>query len=171
MILKLLFFLYLINLNLNKKEFLPKQLFHFLNDTNYSHIYKHIILFLTIFSLISLLYDQCTIFDMLLYTIILYLSYIISVKTSLLWSLLILFVLLANYIFSLYYKKNLRNNCPINVMCYTENDFIIKCANIKKYYYGFIFILILISVYTYNYKKLHQYNTNYKSSKFIFGLN
>jgi len=128
-----------------------------------NRIFQHVITFIMLFVLLSL-NKKSTFVNDIIYSLFLYILYILSTKLDFCWSILILVLLFGSYV---YYTYNDIDHDDKNI------DDAIKIKHIeqknvyKKYLMGCLFIIIFFGTLFYNNRKTQQYGSNYDIYKYI----
>ena len=131
-------------------------------------IFKHLIGFMLLFFFNVFIGESRDVspINQLLYTLVVYIIFIITTKTNIYFLLLIIFIMFINYILNetIYFYKNKNdekedNLSTINIIKKTQ--FIICLIMIT---------LILIGFVVYFIQKYKEYNKEFKIGKFLFGI-
>lgn len=133
-----------------------------------NNIVKHITIIITIAVIISLLYNGIPLIELIFYSFILYIIYVLSIKLDK------KYVLLFGITLSLLYFIDYYNRHNINLIKNDKNiqskkkDKIIEEINKKNIYlFGGFVIIVIAGSLTYDNKKHTQYGSGYSMTKFL----
>jgi hypothetical protein len=141
---------------------------HLVEHINNNKIVQHLLIIITILVILCLTYDDLSVYDILIYTFIIYFVFVLSTKLNqnvMYISLLLLFV---------FFIKEYYNNRKINLIIMDKNiDGLVKETNIKKiekenFILNIIYGVVVIGgALLYDNKKYNQYGGDYRLRKFL----
>jgi len=141
---------------------------HIIEKLNNNKLLQHIVGFITILVILCLVYNNMNIYDMVIYTFVIYFVFILSTKLNqnvLLFSILLLV---------LFFLKEYYNNNKINLIIKDNSiDGMVKESKIKQIEkenitFNIIYGLVVIGgSLLYDNKKYKQYGGNYTLIKFL----
>lgn len=162
----LLIFYILILTNITPPALMSKQMKALLED---NRIAQHIIGFITMIVLISIIGNNISTRAVMAYSIIAYLWFIMTTKMDAHWNIIIMIILVIGYLYEndLEYREN--NTNVDKILAEDEKNDIKRQINMSKTYIALIvLILTIIGTYLYNRKKDVQYGGGYDIIKYLF---
>lgn len=140
-------------------------------------IFKHLIGFMLLFFFNVFIGESRDIspLNQLLYTLVVYIIFIITTKTNIYFLLIVIFIMFINYLLNetIYFYKNKYDKNDKNDKNDKKEDYLYKINLIKKIQFIICIImvsLILIGFVIYIIQKYNEYNKEFKISKFLFGI-
>ena len=128
-----------------------------------NRIFQHVITFIMLFVLLSL-NKKTTLLNDIVYSLFIYILYILSTKLDFCWSVLILVLLFGYYV---YYTYNDIDYDDKNIDDNIKKKYVEKKDLYKKYFMGLLIIVVLCGTLFYNNRKTQQYGGNYDIYKYI----
>ncbi len=148
------------------ENLMAKQMREFIKDNRTA---QHIIGFLTLLVLISMVGGITDIKEAMIYTIIGYTWFLFSTKLDVQWNMIILTLLFVSYIYESTVNQREQETVIDPVLDEIQKKEIIQGNNNKKkWMIGTLFITTLIGTLAYSYKKHNQYGDGYDIVTFIF---
>lgn len=160
-------FLYMIIASNYTKHLYSGQLEDFIKENKFA---QHLIGILFIFVLLSFISANIDITKTTIYSLLIYLWFVVSTKLDIQWSIIIILLLLTNYGYELYLKNQYKD---VKDDVYLSDD--MKDKILSRYENGkkIVTLLILgftgVGTLTYMLKKNNQYGNDFNFNKFIFG--
>lgn len=149
------------------ENLMAKQMREFIKENRMA---QHVIGFLTLLVLISMIGGITDIKNALIYTLIGYIWFLFSTKLDVQWNMIILLLLSLGYMYEnmINQKENEIINDPILSDAH-KKEIISNNENKKIWVIGILFIVTIVGTLAYSYKKHNQYGGEYDFGTFILG--
>lgn len=140
---------------------------HLIEQVNSNKLLKHILIIATIFILITLINPNTDMLEVIVYTALIYILYVLSNKMNIKLVYIFLVLLLIAYIYE-YYQNKQKDLIMRDVNIIDKMERIEKMKKKNKFVYlGFLVIAITGSLF-YENKKIIQKGGEYRLDRFLF---
>lgn len=165
-LIKIILLLYVILSSQSITSLLSKRYTEFIQS---NRMIQHLICFITIFTLFTLFIDDMDLSEMLIYSIIGYLLFLLTTKVDIHLNLIILILGISLLVYLKFVDSKNEIVNTDKILSDFEKNKIVKGNNINTFIaFGGIIIVIIISVLLYSNKKTVQYGGGYDPIKFLF---
>lgn len=129
---------------------------------------QHVIGFLTMLVLISIVGGITDVKNAVTYTIIGYVWFIFSTKLDVQWNMIVLILLFIGYMYENTINQKEQETANDPILDETQKKEVIdNNENIKKWMIGIVFIITVVGTLAYSYKKHNQYGEGYDFVTFM----
>ncbi len=160
-ILSILYILLMSNILFTK---LNKHLIEFLNTNTFA---KHILTFITIIVLITLVYSHLDISELIFYAVIIFILFILSTKSTYHVNLIILGILFILYMLDYTYTNKISDTVNSQLSYENKKNIISKFKIKKNHSIIFFAIAVVAGALLYDSKKYNQYKDKYSLMVFV----
>lgn len=156
---KILLIFYLIVASNCTENLLSKQTRDIINNNRYI---QHIIGFMTLFVLVTLIDDQIDMRTALIYTMLGYIWFVFSTKLDIHWNIAIIVLLFIGYMYETSSKmRELEIKNDTSLSDATKHVLLDEIENTKRWIIGSIVIVTILGTFFYSQKKQEQYGGGY----------
>jgi hypothetical protein len=141
---------------------------HLIDNINNNKILKHIIIFVTIIVLLTVIYSDLNIYDLIIYGFIIYFVFILSTKMNKNYVMGILSLLVLFYLKDYYNKQKIMIIAKDQTLNGLDKEKKIENINKQNFSMNVIFGLLVVGgALLYDNKKAEQYGGGYSLQKFF----